>query len=164
MSARRASGPLGASAKSLAIVKSPGFSIAPPKTGTTATSILAKGSGRSITVTAARRSGPSTSAAVAAAAPRPSGTRMRAGTGAPGTATSSNGPAAIATRYVGKGGVVSKRVADQPSPWRVREAGAVLLYTRTPSGARTVTVQGVFHRGSSKHGNARRASIGSKSL
>ncbi len=89
---------------------------------------------------------------------------MRAGTGAPGTSTSSNGPTATAIRYVGKGGVGANRVAVQPSPWRVRAATAVLPWTAAPSGARTVTCHCAFHRGSSKQGKARRASIGSKSV
>ena len=39
----------------------------------------------------------------------------------------------------------------------------MLAIAVSPSGARTVTVHGVRQRGSSKHGNAERASAGSKS-
>src|SRR5262245_29163032 len=87
----------------------------------------------------------------------------RVGIGMPGIGTVSSGPTAIATRYEGRGGVRLNAVSRAPSMVLSRSTG-VLDTTRSDWGARTMIRQGILKDGSSKQGNALRASSGSKSV
>src|SRR5262245_31588742 len=82
------------------------------------------------------------------------------GTDRPGIGVDSNGPAANATRYEGIGGEVLNDTSAIPS-FSDRPDSGVFAITIRSLGTVRVSVQGILNSGSSKHGNAWRASSAS---
>lgn len=96
------------------------------------------------------------------ATPRSGKGRLRAAFGGiAGASTTSNGPAAHATRYDGSGSVGANRTRTSPSFVSSRETSRVLAIATWPDGTVSVIVYGVLKRGSSKHGKASRAWVAS---
>ena len=98
--------------------------------------------------------------ALVAEPPRPRVVMKRMGGSAVCPATTSNAPTANATRYVGIGAVVAN-VNAVLSPSGTRDVSDPFETASIPVGTVSATSYGVFHPGSSKRGNARRASAAS---
>src|SRR6185437_1746271 len=78
-----------------------------------------------------------------------------------GPFTMSHGPTAHAYRYVGRGLVCTNVMVFQPAPAALLLASAAFATALCASGIVSDKVSGALNPGSSKHGNARRALIGS---
>src|SRR6516165_3238153 len=76
-------------------------------------------------------------------------------------AVDSNGPTTKATRYVDIRIVVANRTSRRPSSSDVSEVIAPFDTEVRPAGTTKVTANVALNVGSSKHGNARRASVAS---
>src|SRR5690348_4445107 len=81
--------------------------------------------------------------------------------GIDGPFTMSHGPTAHAYRYVGSGLVFSKVMVFQPLPAGLSPASAAFATALSASGIVSDSVSGALKPGSSKHGKASRALIGS---
>src|SRR5215831_5357849 len=88
---------------------------------------------------------------------------MLPGIDIPVTGTSSKGPTATATKYEGSGGLISNVTSFVVSALFCLAIG-MLAMILSPLGIVAVTFQEILNEGSSKQGQARRASAGSKSV
>jgi hypothetical protein len=106
-------------------------------------------------------------AAYAVSGPRPFGTTKRSGVPAcpavPASITS-NGPTTNATRYAGSGFDSAKSTCFVPPGSSRSETTGAFASATSAFGAWSESFQGTLYDGSSKHGNARRASMGSKNV
>ena len=97
-----------------------------------------------------------------AAMPRTCSCRLRIGFGGSGGGvTTSKGPIDQASRYVGSGSVVAKRIDLKPEGSCFCSSSLVLATAMSAAGTVRVTSKGVLNAGSSKQGKALRASIAS---